>query len=229
MGKSASATAPPAPAPSVLRLEPGATLSVQLLPPPQEPPRPRRWRGWLIGGLIFVGVLVFFLSLFVLPRVYVDPVAVSGIPELSISLTYPTYLAFGDTGVIDVTVINNGSAMITGTMVLTFTDVLPVQAASPKITAVSLPELPGGARLTERMSIAWGRFMWFRAENVPFQVLIETDGQRGTLPASQLIRAAPVPFLRTIFDWLTRSSLLAGLLAFVWEQIKPRLAGRRER
>jgi hypothetical protein len=236
-------TAEPVP-PSVvvLRFEPGTVLTAQLVEPPAplrvelleapKPPSPlRRWSRLLMGGLLILGLVYFILALwFVAPRTYVPPTSLSGLPDLTIALAYPTYLAFGDASTIDVTIVNRGTAAITGTVVLAFAGAVPVQTAPSKSTAFALNGLQGGASQTEQINVWLSRSAWLRIEAMSFRVLIEANSQQGALPGSQVIYTGPIPYLGTPLAWLpTGSVLLAGLLAFLWEQIKPRLAGRRER
>jgi hypothetical protein len=129
-----------------------------------------------------------------------------------------------------VTIINRGNTAVTGTVVLAFTGAMPVRTAPARSTAIGLANLSPGASLSEQVNVSLGRAAWLHSESVPFRVLVEADGQRGDLPGSQALHTAPIPYLGTVWTWLPSGSvLLASLLAFVWEQIKPRLAARQER
>jgi hypothetical protein len=226
----------------VLRFEPGTTLSVHLVEPPtplrvelleapKPPPPPRKWLRPLVGILVLlVAIYVILARLYVTPQTFVPLTPASGIPDLAVTLVYPTYLAFGNAGTIDVTIVNRGPAAITGTVVLAFSGAAPVRTAPSKSTAIGLNGLQSGASQTEQVNISLSRSTWLRIEAMPFQVLVEANGQQGALPGSQVIYTGPVPYLGTPLAWLPAGPvLLAGLLAFLWEQLKPRLAGRRER
>jgi len=219
---------PPAsmPAAMMLRLDPDMTLKVQLLEPPKMAAPPGKWLRVVVWGVIVAAILYGILaSLYVWPHTYISPTEFDGTPALSISLSYPTYVAYGDIAEIFMTISNLSDTTITGTMVFTFTEMVPVQTLPSKRSAITLTALKSGERLTERLSILLNRPLWFRDENVHFQVSAEMNRSRRVLPHKLVIRTAPIPYLSTIFAWLPAGSiLLNGLLAFIWEVFKGRLA-----
>jgi len=217
---------PVTPAPVTLKFAQDSALQVQVLPPPKTPTPPRPWLRPLVGSLIFATVLYALLViLYVSPRTYTPPTSVSN-PDVSLTLEYPTFLAFGDTGEIYVTVLNRGNVVITGTVVLEFSGTLPVRTVPSTSTIVELKDFKRGASQTARLTISLNRPIWLRAEDAQFQVFVEADGKRGALPETYLIRAAPIPYLGTSLAWLpTLSALFTGLLSLVWDVIKKRVIG----
>lgn len=214
------------PASMALKLDPDMTMRVQLLEPPKAVAPPRKWLRVMVRSLVLATIVYGILvSLYVWPHTYVPPTKFNNTPALTIGLSYPTYIAYGDIAEIIVTISNLSDTMITGAVVFTFTETIPVQTLPSKRLAVRLEGLNRGESLTERLSVLLNRPIWLREESVQFQVSAEVNRQRGVLPHNFVIRTAPIPYLSTIFAWLpTGSILLNGLLAFIWEVFKGRPA-----
>lgn len=198
----------------------------------------RQWRQMLSIGLLFllVAVSLYLVRLgmqYVLPVEAPGPVVCRGAPGLTVSLVYPTYLALGDEGFLDVTVHNTATHTVTGTLVVAFTGPVPVRLAAGTDSAIRLEGLAPGASHTQRL-----RF--FRSEPVSSASLLGSPGLpvRFTLswagspvPCADRaweLRPAPVYRLQAVLRWLggLLAAGAAGLLKDLWDLLKHRLTAK---
>ncbi|MGH9847572.1 MAG: hypothetical protein ACREEM_53460 [Blastocatellia bacterium] len=103
-----------------IKLEPDARINVTVAAA-ERPARPLN--RWLLRLFLVVAVGCFLWLVlywkYVKPQVYSDPVILNGSP-LSVVVTHPAYIAFGDVIELDLSVANRGAEAFNGQITLIF-------------------------------------------------------------------------------------------------------------
>ncbi len=191
----------------------------------KKPPR-RVW--WLLPAaaailLLLTGFYAFAWASWIQPRERLSPsVCGAQVPELAVHLSYPRYLAVGDEGEIDVTVINRATQTLTGSVTLAFDQAIGVHVAGDEETVLRFKDLPGGGQVTDHVKFSWNispRFGDAAASSFRLRVSLASGGLYET--DAQTVTVAPIPYLTLA---LARgAALLTGLVGLLGEQIKKRL------
>jgi hypothetical protein len=215
--------------PSPLKLTWDAPIKVEVVEKEKPPPEVNRLTLLLRFAAIFFAVSFALLGallgyFFLRPRNYLPPAGCAPeIEGLSIALSYPSYIATGDEGYIDVTVINGGEREITGTVVVVFKGPISVQSAVSESSVIEFTALKSGGRETRRVRFSLNESpLWFSDEVVRFHLLAAVEGSEKKLE-EHIIQLAPIPYLKTGFSWLMGSSFVAGLISALWDEIRRRI------
>jgi hypothetical protein len=190
--------------------------------------KPPRWVWWLLPVvvailLLLMGFYAFAWARWIQPRVRLSPtVCGAQVPELAVHLSYPRYLAIGDVGEIDVTVVNRATQTLTGTVTLAFDQAIGVHVADDEETVLRFKDLPGGGQVTDHVKFYWNtqpRLGDASASSFRLRVSLTGGGLYET--DAQTVTVAPVPYLALA---LARGgALLAGLVGLLGGQIEKRL------
>jgi len=211
--------------PRKVLVEPAGALPVRL---EEKPPEPFRWReflrnpaAWVLAFLSVTSLLIWGLS------VPAYTVLTCG-PQMAIHLEYPRWLSTGDEGMLRLTLQNETSDPLTGTVALHFLGPLPVQLEKGQTTRLEVQGLPSlaaaGYTVTFRIHSP-PRF--FRPGALRFSVRWTTADRTALCRApdgAEVFRVslAPLHGLQALFRWL-RSSPLSLIALALWEWAKKRI------
>lgn len=184
-------------------------------------------RNWLwLFTLAFFGIILLFASLL---AIYVIPTSTvsdfsNTLPELRLLFTFPDSLARGDEGVIDLTVTNRDGSPITGTLVLSFTQSLPLHLLDGSSNTLRMENLAAGMRQTSQIRFKVPTMpRYLDTDTVSFTPLLVQASRIHTGYKTQVISILPIPYLRLILTVLIGLSAVA--FGFIREQIKKLMIG----
>jgi hypothetical protein len=211
--------------PRKIIVEPAGTLPVRL---EEKPPEPFRWReflrnpaAWVLAFLSVTSLLIWWLS---------GPVCIvlTCGPQIAIHLEYPRWLSTGDEGVLRLTLQNETSDPLTGTVALHFLGPLPVQLEKGQTTRLEVQGLPSlaAAGYTVAFQIHSAP-TFFRSGSLRFSVRWTTADSTAlcrTSDGAEVFRVslAPIHGLQELSRWL-RSSPLSLVALALWEWVKKRI------
>jgi hypothetical protein len=179
------------------------------------------WRTLVDWPVVTVLLVLFFgLSvwlMFIAPQKYAHAHFELGPAKAPIwlSLTYPRYIGGGDQGSVDVTICNEADRVISGTVIIDFSDDYIISMGSSRTNRIEFRNLVPRERQTSRVGFILREapsYVWEQAPPVRFDVRV-TDAS-GTTAAvlDQTIEIAPFPYLRTV---LVSGGVLSGALGAV--------------
>ncbi|HEY4689962.1 MAG TPA: hypothetical protein VIK33_11665 [Anaerolineae bacterium] len=216
----AKRAASPVPA-ATLTLPPDTVFKVQVVPPDKPPDAWERWRPYVVWAfraiLVISGLMWFF---WLQPVEYPAPLTDPGLPELSITLTYPQYVSIGDEGTIDLSVTNVSTRTISGTLVLAFGDAPPVRVRDDSANVLKVENLPPGGKQTLSVHYSLALAPTLGGGYLEFTPRASIDGGGSVDYATQRVDVTFVPLVRTMLVIVLGPAGLAGLF---WDQIKKRL------
>lgn len=213
------------PSPSAAMTLPGdVPLKVQSVRP-EEPEEPA-WFQSVQSLAPFVVGMLFLMALglwqrYILPHSYQLPINLAPeIPGLAVSLSYPTYVAVGDEGYLDVMVTGRSAEPATGRLVVVFTAPPSAQTLPESTNLIEFSALRDGQQLAQRVRFGLNQWPWaWHVGTVKFQVQAMTEDGREKLMAEHNIALAPLPYLKTI---LFGSFGLTALGGIFWDYIRRR-------
>jgi hypothetical protein len=142
---------------------------------------------------------------------------------VSLSFTYPKYIAVGEQGYIDVTVRNvaTRTVSVSGTVVIDFRDDHIVRMSGSGTNTMEFKNLPPRGAQTSRIGFVLNQAQsFYRLGQAPPPVrfavkAVDTEGNVVDAFSDQTIGIAPLPFLRTALVRITLVSggVLGGALA----------------
>jgi hypothetical protein len=220
--------------PLTIKLDTGAAIPVQLSAPPPPPASPF-WRIGIKLLLLLMGSLALTVvsAAMWLKYTYFFPATASGphtCGNLSISVTHPRHIAFGDENELLVTITNKGPDEIDATMTVVFEGpawARPLPSDAPNSTIIKLEKLPREASVSHRLKFD----LLAPASGGEYAGLAFGSGDWGTCPAATPIRipVAPVRYANSFADAiLNRTNLFAVFVAIVllfWDAFRKRVIG----
>lgn len=217
--------------PLKIQFDSGSQLQVTVVTP-EKPAAPlNRSMRFLILGFSLSVFLVALLWLFLCMPYLKPSFPQSAITDasLSIALTHPAYVAYGDEAEMEVTITNLGDRSFTGAVTVNFSGAVPVRPLASETTTIKVEKLGANASLTHRMKFALRQqTRLFSGEIIPTGLQIITDDCSFQPVAGPQIAVAPLPFLRTINSWLSNYVVItavAAVAALLWEVMRKRLLG----
>lgn len=185
-----------APQPLILQIDPATPLPIKLISDPAPTTTPRR--------RIFLCVLIIILATgialvgayYILPINYPPPIG--DLPPLDITVAHPAHVICGDSTDLDLTIRNNGTTPLSGTLTVLFAGSVPAQPLPGNSTTIKIDNLAAEASFTQRISFTpariWCFFDW-RSIELGFQAVIDQQVTRSA--TTQAIPVAPFPYLRS--------------------------------
>jgi hypothetical protein len=209
-----------------VRLASHVPLTVQMVQE-EEPPR-QDWLPVLLIVLLLFGMCYGAAWIkWIHPREHIPATACGPeVPELTVHLSYPRYLAAGDAGQIEISVVNHFTQTLTGTVTLLFDQAPGVHIANKEGTVLHFKELPGGGQVTGRVKFSWNTApKLINAGSSSFQPWLSlADGRQQKLEIEPpTIAMSPLSYLGAVLGWLRGTVIVAGLGGLFWEQLKKRL------
>ncbi|MGH8569341.1 MAG: hypothetical protein ACREXU_15360 [Gammaproteobacteria bacterium] len=217
---------PPVPRDLVLKLDPDAHVRVTVTAPQKVRQPLSIGMHILVAGIAIAAALGLFVYwLFVLPADLFSPIEFKD-TSVSVSITYPRYVAFGDEAEMALSVTNHGSEVFTGQITVIFKGNVGARPLPPGRTAIEIKDLVAGASSANRLRFAFARDPgWFSEETIATTLQVSsTAAPAHALPGPE-IRVAPVPFLRTSINLITSSAIVVAVAALLWEVVRKRLLG----
>jgi hypothetical protein len=182
------------------------------------------WWRTLADRPAIVVLVIFFLGLevwlmFIVPQEHVsvhlelDPAKV----PVSLGLIYPRYIGRGDRGSVDVTICNEADRVISGTVVVDFSDDHIIYMDSSGTNSFEFRDLVTRGRQTSKICFVLNEAPYFdlsRQAPVPvrFGVIVTDAAGNEAKVSDQTIDIAPLPYLRTL---MTSGGTLSGILAIL--------------
>ena len=217
---------PPVPRALVLKLDPDAHVRVTVTAPEQVRQPLSIGMHILVAGIAIAAALGLFVYwLFVLPTEFFSPIEFKD-TSVSVSMTYPTYVAFGDEAEMALSVTNHGSKGFTGQITVIFKGNVGARPLPSGSTAIEIKDLVAGASSANRLRFAFAMDPgWFSEETIGTTLQVSsTAAPVQALPGPE-IGIAPVPFLRTLINLITSSAIVVAVAALLWEVVRKRLLG----
>ena len=159
----------------------------------------------LVAGIAIAAALGLFVYwLFVLPTEFFSPIEFKD-TSVSVSMTYPTYVAFGDEAEMALSVTNHGSKVFTGQITVIFKGNVGARPLPSGSTAIEIKDLVAGASSANRLRFAFAMDPgWFSEETIGTILQVSsTAAAVQALPGPE-IGIASVPFLRTLINLITK-------------------------
>jgi len=218
--------------PLKIQFDSGSQLQVTVVAP-EKPSAPlNRSMRFLIISVslsVFLGALLWLFLCMPYLNLSFPQSAKFGDASLSIALTHPAYVAYGDEAEMELTVTNLGSQSFTGAVTVNFSGAVPVRPLASETTTINIEKLGANASITHRLKFALRQqTQLFSGEVIPTGLQIITDDCSFQPVAGPQIAVAPLPFLRTINSWLSNYVVVtsvAAVAALLWEVMRKRILG----
>lgn len=210
--------------PSSLNLNLSATspLAVKLHQEPKSPsPFPV-----LLGVVIIFAILILLVGFWMFWS-YVRPQVRSEqrFGALTITVSHPQIIAYGDENELEITVFNHGRQAADGMATIVFSDNPSLRFLQDEPTIIKLEKLPSGAGLTQKMKFG----LFFPDTSTQTINLAIGFDDSGWCRISSM-SVSGLWYARTITGWLFNPNvpiaILSTLFAFLWEVFKQRATGR---
>jgi hypothetical protein len=217
---------PPVPRALVLKLDPDAHVRVTVTAPELVRQPLSIGMHILMAGIAIAAALGLFVYwLFVLPTEFFSPTEFKD-TSMSVSITHPTYVSFGDEAEMALSVTNQGSKVFTGQITVIFKGNVGARPLPSETTAIEIKDLVAGASSANRLRFAFAMDPgWFSKETIGTTLQISsTAAPVQTLPGPE-IGVAPVPFLRTLINLISSSAIVAAVFVLLGEVVRKRLLG----